>query len=103
MWRRSYPYLIILSCILLDDVNAEVNLPDIELPAGFAIEIYAEVPEARSLAKGGDGVVFVSNRRKESVYAIVPGPGGRNLVYEIDSDLSTPKLSLSDNFVLHSS
>ena len=90
MWRHSFPFLLLLCVLSPEDVNADVNLADIKLPPGFTIEIYAEVPEARSLAKGSDGVVFVSNRRKDSVYAIVPGPSGRNRVYEIDSDLSTP-------------
>jgi glucose/arabinose dehydrogenase len=90
MWRSGYSFLILLSFLFLEDVNADVNLADIKLPPGFSIEIYAEVPEARSLAKGGDGVVFVSNRRKDSIYAIVPAPGGRNRVFTIDDDLSTP-------------
>ncbi len=69
---------------------AEVDPGDIELPPGFAIEIYAEVPNARSLAAGPDGVVFVSNRRGDSIYAIVPKPDGDTRVVEVDSGLDTP-------------
>ena len=38
---------------------AELDLDDIKLPRGFAIEIYANVPEARSLTLGYNDVVFV--------------------------------------------
>lgn len=68
----------------------KMDLDDVRLPDGFAIEIYAEVPNARSLAAGRNGVVFVSNRRGDSVYAIVPGAAGRNRVIEIADDLDTP-------------
>lgn len=46
-------------------------LEHIELPPGFQIEVYASVPNARSLALGENGTVFVSNRRGGSVYAVV--------------------------------
>tara|TARA_R110002096_G_scaffold5809_3_gene26811 strand:+ start:2459 stop:3547 length:1089 start_codon:yes stop_codon:yes gene_type:complete len=46
-------------------------LEEIELPPGFTIEEYASVPNARSLALGENGTVFVSNRRGGSVYAVV--------------------------------
>ncbi len=83
-------FLLLLSFLLVEAALADVDLADISLPAGFSIEVYAEVPNARSLALGNDGVVYVSNRRADSIYAISPGPGGRNRVYEIADDLSTP-------------
>ncbi len=46
-------------------------LEDISLPPGFSIEEYADVPNARSLALGDNGTVFVSNRKGRSVYAVV--------------------------------
>ena len=85
-----YRWLLVLTCLLVLPARADVDLGDIRLPPGFSIEVYAEVPNARSLAAGSDGVVFVSNRRADSVYAVVPGPGGKNRVIEIDDDLSTP-------------
>ncbi len=83
-------FLLLLSFLLVEAAIADVDLADISLPTGFSIEVYAEVPNARSLALGNDGVVYVSNRRADSIYAISPGPGGRNRVYEIADDLSTP-------------
>ncbi|NIV18007.1 MAG: sorbosone dehydrogenase family protein [Woeseiaceae bacterium] len=69
---------------------AEFDLEEIKLPKGFQIEEYADVPNARSLALGENGTIFVSNRRKDSVYAVVPRPGGAPDVIELLSDLNMP-------------
>jgi len=71
-------------------VYAEVDLDDISLPSGFEIEVYADVPNARSLALGEDGVIFVSNRRGNSVYAVVPQSNANPQVIKIVSGLSMP-------------
>ena len=64
----------------------DTDLAQIKLPPGFAIEVYAEVPKARSLAIGENGTVFVSNRGGDSVYAVVPVDGGVGLlVHEFDT------------------
>ncbi len=68
---------------------ADMDLDRIELPPGFSIEVYAAVPDARSLAAGDDGVVYVGNRRGRSVYAIVPD-GDEPKVVELADRLSTP-------------
>jgi glucose/arabinose dehydrogenase len=60
------------------------------LPPGFAIEVYADVPNARSMALGENGTIFVSNRRASSVYAIVRGDSGGRDVLELVSGLATP-------------
>jgi glucose/arabinose dehydrogenase len=67
-----------------------LDLDDIDLPKGFVIEHYADVPNARSLALGDDGVVFVGNRRASSVYAIVPSGDANPQVIELLKDLTTP-------------
>jgi glucose/arabinose dehydrogenase len=69
---------------------AEVDLGDIKLPHDFKIEIYAHVPNARSLALGYNGVVFVSNRRAKSVYALVPSGDANPQVIEVARNLDTP-------------
>ena len=77
-------------CLFLSGAAlADMDLDRIGLPPGFSIEVYAEVPDARSLAAGDDGVVFVSNRKGRSVYAIVPD-GDERRVVEIANRLSTP-------------
>ncbi|MDJ0941400.1 MAG: PQQ-dependent sugar dehydrogenase [Woeseiaceae bacterium] len=85
IYRALFPILLLPFA-----ASAAVDLDDIRMPPGFEIEVYAEVPNARSLAMGDDGVVYVSNRRASAIYAIVPGPGNRNRVVEIADDLKTP-------------
>jgi len=60
-----------------DDIGQRTNhgLPRLDafkLPPGFSIELYsADVPNARSLALGGPGIVYVSTRVDNRVYAVV--------------------------------
>ncbi len=65
-------------------------LKHVTLPPGFGIEVYADVPNARSLALGSDGTVFVANRRGSSVYAVVPNEDGSTEVLEILTGLDMP-------------
>lgn len=65
----------------------------IRLPQGFHIEYYSrQVPGARSLALGEDGVVFVSTRGKGRVYALIDRDGDQKVdrVLTILDDLDTP-------------
>jgi glucose/arabinose dehydrogenase len=49
-----------------------VHLNEIQLPSGFQIDIYADTVEnARSMALGDKGTLFVSTRKAGKVYAIV--------------------------------
>ncbi len=51
-------------------------LHEIKLPEGFKIELYAtEVENARSLAQGPEGVIFVGSRNEGKVYAVVDEDG----------------------------
>lgn len=51
--------------------NPQDVLKQLRLPAGFSISIYAEnVPQARSLALGDDGVLFVGTGTEGTVYAV---------------------------------
>lgn len=47
-----------------------LELNHISLPPGFNIELYASVPNARSMALGEQGTLFVGNRSGDSVYAV---------------------------------
>ena len=67
-----------------------VDLDDIKLPSGFEIEVYADVPNARSMALGDNGTIFVANRRASSVYAVVPRGDANPEVLELVSGLETP-------------
>ena len=46
------------------------NLEQIKLPAGFKINLYAIVPDARHIAVGPQGVVTFVGTRKDAVWAI---------------------------------
>ncbi len=78
-------FVVIQSCAADDEPLAHVSLPP-----GFSIEVYADVPNARSLAISSVGTVFVSNRRGASIYAITTDDNGRREVLEIINGLDTP-------------
>ena len=64
---------------------------DIRLPEGFSIEVYTDsVPNARSLALGEQGTVFVSTRRDGRVYAVVPQGSDKPRVVRLLDSLRTP-------------
>jgi len=71
-------------------------VPDIEklrVPAGFSIEVFADdVQDARSLAVGDKGTVFVGTRARGSVYALVDSDqdGKSDRMYTIAKGLNSP-------------
>jgi glucose/arabinose dehydrogenase len=59
---------------------SELPLDKLKVPAGFKVEVWAEgIPEARSLALGSKGTVFVSNRLQSNVYAVLDRGGKREV------------------------
>src|SRR5262245_57244359 len=61
-----------ISPLLTGRPASELPMDKLKVPAGFKVEVWADgVPEARSLALGDKGTVFVSNRNLSDVYAIV--------------------------------
>lgn len=71
--------------------RAELALSDIRLPPGFSIEIWSdEVPNARSLALGENGTVFVATRRDGRVYALIPRPDASPSVITLAENLIMP-------------
>ena len=71
---------------------SELPLDQIILPDGFEISIYAEVPNARSMALSPGGILFVGNRSEDKVYAVVDNDkdAKADKVYVIDDDLKMP-------------
>src|SRR5262245_2911706 len=56
----------------------KLPIPQLQLPKGFKIEVYASgIANARSRRLGDKGTVFVSNRVLDKVYAIVDRNGKR--------------------------
>src|ERR1044071_2147017 len=54
----------------LSDYAESLPLNTIKLPAGFKIEVFAEVPDARQMAASPSGIVYVGNKDKNSIYAL---------------------------------
>jgi glucose/arabinose dehydrogenase len=76
--------------ILTGRPASELPLDKLKVPAGFKIEVYADgIPEARSLALGDKGTVFVSNRNLKDVSAIVE-QGGKRTVTKVLKGLNSP-------------
>jgi glucose/arabinose dehydrogenase len=64
-------------------------LEKIRLPAGFAIELLARVPNAREMAIGAQGTLFAGSNTGK-VYAITLRPGAAASVRTIASGLNQP-------------
>lgn len=89
MHTRVLPLLALLSAGAAVAEEREPTLP--QVPAGFGIVIYAEVPRARQLAMGPPGVMFVGSRG-DSVYALedAEGDGRADTVRVVAQGLDTP-------------
>lgn len=65
------------------DLESLPNLKKIRLPKGFRIELFATgVKQARSLARGSKGTIFVGTRNEGNVYAL-PDRDGDNQADEV--------------------
>jgi glucose/arabinose dehydrogenase len=72
---------------------AKLPLEQIKLPKGFAIELYsADVPNARQMALGDKGTLFVGSRTARRVFAVVDRDGDKkgDQVYTIATGLQSP-------------
>ncbi|HWI78288.1 MAG TPA: PQQ-dependent sugar dehydrogenase, partial [Ramlibacter sp.] len=79
----------------------ELAVSKLRVPTGFKVEVWAEgVPEARSLALGDKGTVFVSNRNLSNVYAIVD-QGGKREVKTVLKGLKAPNGIVFDKGTLY--
>jgi glucose/arabinose dehydrogenase len=74
------------------DLFKKYNLDKINVPAGFTINVYAEVPHARSMTLSPNGTLFVGNMGSDKVYAVVDEnkDGIADKVYAIAKGLITP-------------
>ena len=73
--------------------SADLPLDKIRLPEGFRIDVYADkVPNARQMAWGDAGVLFVGSRRAGQVYAVVDEDGDQRAetVHVLASGLTMP-------------
>lgn len=90
--RLSLSLLVSIFFVTLDaQAQADLDLADISLPPGFSIEIWTdEVPNARSIALGDNGTVFVATRRDGRVYAVIPDGNSAPTVITLAEGLKMP-------------
>jgi len=75
------------------EVKDDPQLSKLKVPEGFTISFFAKnVDNARSLALGENGTVFVGNRKGKNVYALVDADkdGVAEKKYTVASGLNTP-------------
>ncbi|MEO0565651.1 MAG: PQQ-dependent sugar dehydrogenase, partial [Chloroflexota bacterium] len=66
------------------------TIADVNLPDGFEIEVYAEVPNARSMVLSEDGTLFIGSRQAGNVYAIPNAGNPEPELMTIASGLRSP-------------
>lgn len=85
--------LLLIGLIPLEVSAVNLQLDKVVLPPGFKIEIYAEgVENARQMARGDAGTIFVGSRRSGKVWALTDADGDQRAetVRLIDRGLFMP-------------
>ncbi len=93
--KRNLLFYILWPALLIGSspLYAGQILQSIKLPPGFSISLFAEnVPYARSMALGDNGIVFVGSRGNGSVYALqdVDKDGKADRQYTLATGLNLP-------------
>ncbi|MEM9404319.1 MAG: PQQ-dependent sugar dehydrogenase, partial [Pseudomonadota bacterium] len=84
-------FLLFSTVSLPAAAQSDADLANLRLPAGFTIDVFADdVTNARSMAAGSGGTIFVSTRSDGRVYAIRPDAAADNRVVTLAEDLRTP-------------
>ncbi|NOQ16769.1 MAG: sorbosone dehydrogenase family protein [Methyloprofundus sp.] len=84
---------LLLASSLLQAASKQQILEKLKLPEGFTITLFADnVPNARALALGNDGTIFVGSRNNGSVYALqdIDKDGKADQRYIIATGLNFP-------------
>ena len=76
----------------MTEYSQSLPLNTIKLPAGFKIDVFAEVQDARSMAVSPSGIVYVGNKDKDKVYAVkdTDGDNKADKKWVIASGLNMP-------------
>jgi glucose/arabinose dehydrogenase len=91
--KHFIPVLVLAAAFAAGAASAAPPIERIKLPPGFRIQLYADnVENARSLALGDKGTVFVGTRSEGSVYALVDSnrDGKAGKVVTIAEGLNAP-------------
>ncbi len=87
------PWMLAGLLAVTNSVGKDLPLEKITLPEGFVIEVFAaEVPNARAMALGDRGTLFVGSRREGKVYAVVDldNDNKADQVHVVARDLKLP-------------
>jgi glucose/arabinose dehydrogenase len=92
MQTRSFVALSLALLLTWPTAAKSLPLETLRMPAGYQIAVYAEVANARQMAEGAEGIVYVGTRRLGKVFAVVDRDGDftADEVFEIASDLNLP-------------
>ena len=82
--------VLFLTSVACAQTTKSLPLESITLPPGFAIELVARVENAREMALGAKGTLFVGSMQAGKVYAVRLHPGAPAEVLTIASGLSLP-------------
>lgn len=90
MMRLFTVFCVVILSTAVTAKSLPLNL--IKLPPHFKISLYAKVTDARSLALGPNGIVFVGTRAQGDVYALIPNKSfsKASQVIRIAQDLNQP-------------
>ena len=90
--RKIFAAAVLAAALLAGAATAAPSIERLKLPPGFKVEVYASnVENARSMALGDKGTVFVGTRSEGSVYALVDANGdGKAEVVTIAEGLNSP-------------
>ena len=93
MVRFALVAAVLVACAQTQPSSPNKPLQQIKLPPGFSIEVFApEVPNARQMALGDKGTVFVGSRQAGRVYALEDRNGDMKVddVHTIATGLTQP-------------
>ncbi|MFK7956964.1 MAG: sorbosone dehydrogenase family protein [Lysobacterales bacterium] len=91
MW--SIGWVLAGFALVSDSLGKDLPLQRITLPEGFVIEVFSsEVPNARAMARGARGTLFVGSRKEGKVYAVVDSDDDHKAdqVFVVASGLELP-------------
>ncbi|MEX0721356.1 MAG: PQQ-dependent sugar dehydrogenase [Balneolaceae bacterium] len=93
----ALPILLFCSCISErpdeNTPNTSLSLGYLVAPAGFKVEVYADnVPNARQMTAGANGIIYVGSRREGKVHAVVDSDNNfkADTVFTIATGLQLP-------------
>jgi len=85
--------LFTATLVSLESATAKsLPLHKLNLPDGFSISVFAEVDDARQMARSESGVIYVGSRRAGNLYAVVDSDGDyrADKVITLATDLNLP-------------